>query len=312
MDTGRLLQWLKITVVSGAGGLALVACGSTPTRQLAGDGYDDLYDGKSQVAYGTELPAESPRRAVERGDDALAQGDLDRALFNYIQALEIGGGNAGVLYKIGAIHAARRNTRLAEIAFRWALTTDQDHGGALAGLGVLMLKRKDYTKAREYLERAVAAVPGQWRAHNALGVLSDLGQDFDAALAHYERALASVPGSTMVMNNIGYSRYLAGDWKGAEDYFRRVLVVDPSYELAWRNLGLVQARQGRYAQAVEAFERIESLPEAYNDVGYVSMVAGRLDDAQAFFDQALRLAPSYYETANENTQRVRSLRERQL
>ena len=69
--------------------------------------------------------------------------------------------------------------------------------------------------------------------------------------------------------------------------------------------------QGRYTEAVEAFNKTEDLPQAYNDVGYVSMVAGRLDEAQGFFDEAQRLAPSYYETASENTQRVRSLRGRQ-
>jgi tetratricopeptide (TPR) repeat protein len=287
--------------------LLLAACASTPTQERMGDNYDNLYDGKSQVVYGTEFPAVSPDHAVYRGDEALAKGDLDRALFNYIQALEIGGDSADVLYKIGTIHAARGNSRLAEIAFRWALRMDRDHGGALSGLGILMLKRKDYAQAREFLEQAVTA-PAAWRAHNALGVLNDLEQDFDAARSHYEQAVAAAPDNIVVMNNLGYSRYLAGDWKVAEGYFRRILVIDPSYELAWRNLGLVQARQGRYTEAVEAFHKTEDLPEAYNDVGYVSMVAGELDEAQAFFDEALRLAPSYYETASENTQRVRSLR----
>jgi hypothetical protein len=38
------------------------------------------------------------------------------------------------------------------------------------------------------------------------------------------------------------------------------------------------------------------------------MVAGRLDEAQSFFDEAQRLSPEYYPTASDNARRVRALK----
>ena len=70
------------------------------------------------------------------------------------------------------------------------------------------------------------------------------------------------------------------------------------------------AAQGRYDEALAAFAKVQDLPQAYNDVGYVAMVAGRLDDAQSLFEEAQRLSPEYYPTATDNARRVRTLKKK--
>jgi hypothetical protein len=52
---------------------------------------------------------------------------------------------------------------------------------------------------------------------------------------------------------------------------------------------------------------VQDLPKAYNDVGYVAMLGGRLDDAETFFEEAMRLSPRYYELAGMNAQRLRMM-----
>jgi Flp pilus assembly protein TadD len=285
--------------------MALVGCSSSPTKKTTGLGiFSSLYEGKSQVAFGTELPATSAAEAIQRGDIAVTAGDLDKGLFHYIQALELDEGNAGALYKIGLIHSMRDNQRLAEMAFRWALKTDPRNGGALTGLGVLLLKKRDYPEAKKHLEQAVSIDTRLATAHNALGVIADLDRDYAGAQHHYQQALAGSPGSASLLNNLGYSRYLSGNRDGAIASFREALLIDPNYERAWRNLALVYARQGRYTDAVDALGKIQDLPKAYNDVGYVAMVGGKLDDAQGFFEEAKRLSPDFYTLADTNERRV--------
>jgi Flp pilus assembly protein TadD len=114
--------------------------------------------------------------------------------------------------------------------------------------------------------------------------------------------------SPTLHNNLGYSHYLAGNNQAAITEFREALALDPNYARAWRNLGLVYSRQGKYEKALAAFRKVQDLPQAYNDVGYIAMVAGRLDDAQSFFDEAQRLSPEYYPTASDNARRVRALK----
>lgn len=286
----------------------LAGCAQLPGKASVNDDYAALLGGRSDLPYATEFPVGSAAEATAKGDAALAGGDIDRALFEYIRALRKEGSNAEVLYKIGSIHAARNNTELAELAYRKALASDPRHAGALAGLGLLLTRQREYAEAERNLNAALRVNPRLARAHNGLGVLADINRDYPRAQRHYQEALAIAPRSPVLHNNLGYSRYLGKDDAGAITEFKQALELSPSYALAWRNLGLVYTKQRRYAEALDAFGKVQDTPKAYNDVGYVAMLAGRLDDAESFFDQAARLSPEYYSLAEENAKRVQALK----
>ncbi|MBK1719249.1 tetratricopeptide repeat protein [Thiocystis violacea] len=287
--------------------VTLTGCASNqskPEIKPSAGPYNALYEGKSEVAFGTELPASSAAEAIQRGDIAVTSGDLDKGLFHYIRALELDDGNAEALYKIGLIHAGRGNQRLAEMAFRWSLKKDPRKVGSLSGLGILLLKQRNYAEAKQHLELAVSIDNRLASPHNALGVIADLERDYPSAQRHYEQALATNPRSPSVLNNLGYSRYLSGKWKEAAAAFRDALLIDPNHELAWRNLALVYARQKRYSEAIDALAKVQDRPKAYNDVGYIAMVEGKLDTARGYFEEAKRLSPEFYALADTNERRV--------
>ena len=291
--------------------LGLSGCGSTapkPEQNPSSGAYDSLYSGKSDIAFATRMPIVSVGEAVAAGDAAFREGDTDKALFEYTLALKKGGDDADVLYKIGLIHAARDNTQLAELAFRWALKDQSDHAGALTGLGILLTNKRQYRQAEKTLQKAVGLNPRMPRAYNALGVLADMGRDYPQAQAYYQKALAVAPSSPGILNNLGFSRYLDGKPDAAIAAFESALKIKPDYRRAWRNLALVYAREEKYRQAVDALAKVEDLHKAYNDVGYVAMVGGRLSEAESFFDEAMRLSPRYYQLADANLQRVNSMR----
>jgi Flp pilus assembly protein TadD len=285
--------------------LVLPGCKTLEPKVATGLGsHSALYDGKSELAYNTQFPVTSVPEALQRGDLAVASGDFDKGLFEYIRALDLDEGNPLALARIGHIHYQRGNHQLAELAFRWSLQKDPRNPETLAGLGILLLKKRDYPAARQTLEQAVRIEPRLSSAHNALGVIADLEKDYARAQDHYQQALVSAPGTASLLNNLGYSRYLSGDYKGAIAALRDSLLADPNYQLAWRNLGLVYARQGRYTEAVEAFSKVQDLPKAYNDVGYLAMVGGKLDDAKGFFEEAKRQSAEFYSLADTNQRRV--------
>ncbi|WP_295438850.1 tetratricopeptide repeat protein [uncultured Thiodictyon sp.] len=283
----------------------LVGCTTPAAKVTTGLGqHNALYDGKSAVAFSTQLPVTSATEAIQRGDLAVSSGDMDKGLFEYVRALDLEEGNPQALAKIGQIHFIRGNQRLAEIAFRWSLQKDPRNQGALTGLGILLLKRRDYAQAKQHLEQAVRIDDRLWHAHNALGIIADLEHDYANAQHHYGQALAGAPGSASLLNNLGYSRYLAGNAKGAIAAFREALLADPNYPLAWRNLALVYTREGRYTDAVDALAKVQDLPKAYNDVGYLAMIGGKLDNAEGLFDEAKRLSADFYTLADTNQRRV--------
>ncbi len=314
--------------------IAAVLAGCQSMGPEPGEGRS-IYSGNHSVLYRARQQAGSLEQALQLADMAYRAGDLDQALFQYLRALELEPERFEALVWVGRIHRERGNIQLAEMAFDEVLRKAPDDLDALAEMGMLQLARREQERARELLERAVlldqqrlAGVPlnalpavaalkvdrqSPLRLYNALGILADLNNDFPLAERYYRLALQIEPRSLLVQNSLGYSYYMAGHWQEAERVFRRALDRDGGYAPLWRNYGLLMARTQRYEAALSAFEQIGSRAQASNDVGYICLVEGKLDEAEQFFRSAMEQSPSHYATAWDNLERVRQLRKvRQL
>lgn len=252
-----------------------------------------------------QLPVD---QIIAEGDAAARQGDYRRALFLYMQAVDAEP-TAPHWLRVGLANVKLGNQSLAWSAYSQAIEADADYAPAHEEIGLLYLAMKQPAPGRHHLERATEIDPQRWRSHNALGVLFDADLDHQRAIGHYEQALASNPDSAEILNNLAYSHFLAGRFDEARAFLQRALLIDPKYESAIANLGLLHARQGHYREAVATLERIMEAPAAHNDVGYLALRQGDLDMAEWLLMEAIRLAPRYYQTANENLERVRWARD---
>ena len=295
--------------------LLTAGCASTPDKEDAPDAsktqaFSDLYDGKSTVTYATEFPVASAEEARQRGDLALRRGTWILPCTSTSRPWSCKRMATMWARLPGSVPfmPVAATWGLAEIAYRRSLVIDPDNAAALTGLGLILLKKRDNATAGELLNHSVEVVSRQWRAHNALGIIADLESEHPRAIAHYQAALNIQPTSPLLLNNLGYSYYLSEDWPAALAMFRRALDEDPNYKLAWQNLGLLYAREEQYTAAVDAFSHAMELSQAYNDVGYLSMLDGHYELSEAFLEEAIKLSPSYYKTANQNMVRVRMLK----
>ncbi|MEH6824765.1 MAG: tetratricopeptide repeat protein [Motiliproteus sp.] len=284
--------------------ILLTGCNTLPAESEKHAEYSSLGDPQAALSYSTAFPIASAQEAVLRGDAAVTKGDLDRALFEYIRALEKEGADPEILYKVGRVHLARGDTRRAEVAFFLVLKEMPDHAGGLTEVGIIRMRHRDHQSAKSFLSRALQITPDSSRIFNALGVLEDMQKKHPQAQNNYASAIALDGRIPLYLNNLGYSHYQMGDLINAENAFVDALRLDPGYERAWRNLALVYAKSRRYSEALQAFGKTEQEHQAYNDVGYVAMVTGRYADAQRFFEEAIRLSPMYYELAESNARRL--------
>jgi len=243
-----------------------------------------------------------------RAADARAKGNVDVALRLYVEAADRDPKDAESMYQIGTIYEERKDAAHAARAYTRAVQIDSEHAGALTKLGLIYFDNRQFDEAVPMLERALAVEPAQWRVHNALGLIADARADHEGAIGHFDEALALNPGSAALLNNRGYSHYLVGALDVAETNYRAALALDSSYGRAWQNLGLVYARQGQYDKALATLERAVSGYVAANDVGYIAMLRGDYATAERLFDEAMRLSPRHYVTANENAIELRRRR----
>jgi len=308
--------------------VVLSACKSMDVEQASGS--RAIYNGNNSVLYEAQREIDSPDEAMGMAALAYQAGDLDQSLFQYLRALELDPKRYQALVWVGRIHRERGNLQLAELAFSEVLASAPNNIDALTELGLLNLGDRNQLKAEELLFKAVTLDQQRQangklgktpeaaglkvdsrspvKAYNGLGVLADLSKNYPQAEAYYRLALQIEPRSALVQNSLGYSYYLAGRWEEATRAYQQGITYDSSNKALWRNYGLLLARQGRYEEALSAFEQIESRAEASNDVGYVCLIEGRLDQAEQFLRSAIEQSPSYYNTAWDNLNRVQQIR----
>lgn len=295
-------------------GCAMLSGRGGDTASGKSSAFGKLYTGDTRLARAAGDEHKTAAQAIADGDRALALGDFDQALYEYVQALETNGGDAATLNKIAAIQNHLGHAPLAARAYALSLHFKPGNPEALEGIGLLLLRERQYDSARTELEAALKADPKRWRSLNGLGMLDDLAGDHAAAAGRFRKALA-IPGadtagheSAQLWNNLGYSLYMSGDLQGALQNFYTAIDKDPAFKRAWENIGLVYTRMGDYDRALDAYQRVMDKPEAYNNVGYVCMINDRYDLAEHYFRQAIDLSPTYYVKAHDNLERLNTLR----
>lgn len=247
----------------------------------------------------------SVAQSLASGDEAARRGDFERALVYYMQALNVEQ-TAEIWFRIGAASSRLENSQRARDAFLRVVELEPTWTEALEGVGLESLELGDTASARDYLNRTLQADSRRWRAHNALGILDDEAGNHEAAIAHYTAALEINPESPHVLNNLGYSRYLLKDLDQAARDLYAATQLDPKHDRAWANLALVYAHKGWYADAVQTLAKVAEESAAYNDIGYVAYQRGDLEAAAELLEEAVRLSPVYFETANRNLGAVRA------
>jgi Flp pilus assembly protein TadD len=154
----------------------------------------------------------------------------------------------------------------------------------IAGRASLELGLDD---ARGYLDRAVAAEPGDAALWRELGAdFAFLGRIEDARKA-FHRAVELVPEDPGALLDVGLASLAAGRTGDAVAYLKQAARLDPESDAALRGLLEIHRRDGRLGEALTAALRIEERsaadPIAALDVAELCLALERFDEAAAAF-----------------------------
>ncbi|RTR38866.1 tetratricopeptide repeat protein [Shewanella canadensis] len=309
----------------------LVACTATKTDEellnleMTPPTRQDLYDGTSMGSVTAANPPRDEADALVRAKKEEGKGNLDQALYLYVQALDFKADNALTLYNIARIHSIKGNIQLAYLTYNESLTIDPELMMSHAGLGLINMDKRQHEQAKIHLEKAVSLdqtrltttgieapeeglylldLQSPIRIYNALAILYDLENRHEEARHYYSLALRKEPHSALIITNLGYSHYLGGNIALAEKYLKQAIKEDPSFERGWTNLGLVYVRKGLYSRALSTFEHTMEPADALNDLGYFLMLEGEFEQAVELFQRAIDSSPSYFEQAQKNLRRA--------
>ncbi len=115
----------------------------------------------------------------------------------------------------------------------------------------------------------------------------------DVSIKWLEVAVRIDPELTNAWVNLGVARRRFGDLDGAEEAYRKALDIDPRTFSAYQNLASLLRLQRRHKEAL-AFEQLLATspsrnPYTYLTLGDISLMGGRLDEAEKLYRRAIRL-----------------------
>jgi Flp pilus assembly protein TadD len=209
----------------------------------------------------------------------------------------------------GELCLARGQFSGATEEFRKALSAPGLKARALQGQGLALSLEGKTEDAIAPLEAAVAQDPKLWRAWNALGAAYDVKRQWTRARDAYDQAIAASDGAAAAYNNRGYSLLLQGKTDAAVADFVAALGRKPDLAEARTNLRLALAMKGDYARAVSGGTP-EDGAAALNNAGFAALMRGDYAHAEEILNRAMKAKSEYYSRAAANLELARQLKER--
>jgi Flp pilus assembly protein TadD len=220
------------------------------------------------------------------GDQLRAKGETARALWAYLQALELEPDSLEPRTRIGLLHLEDDPDRSAAV-FSMVLEEDPDSVAAQFGLGLAFIAQGDAAAAQGALQRADELLPNTPTILAARGSLEEKLGNRKAGLILLHKAHDLDPTDRDILNNLGVALMLDDRLEESTKIFERATLLYPDDMVLQNNLGLTYGLREKYERALHAFSKDGDERSAHNNLGYVYFLNGRLDDALEEYEAAL-------------------------
>ncbi len=163
----------------------------------------------------------------------------------------------------------------------------------LAQAATQAMARGDAAEAQRLASLLLQQRPADANAHQVLGLLALRAGDAATAREHLEQADAAVPGQAAIINALAGATRATGDVARARALFR--CAGELGLADAWRNLGNLDQGANDYAAAIVAYENAARLQpndaRAHAGLAHAFEQRHDVDRAKASAERALSLAP---------------------
>ena len=149
-------------------------------------------------------------------------------------------------------------------------------------------------KQKEYLEKLVAAYPGDERAHFNLGGFHFGQQEIDQAVEHYKKATELAPNYSPAYNILGYSYRQQGDYASAEQAFKKYIELIPNDPNPYDSYAELLLKMGKFDDSIAQYRKALSVDSHFApshvgisaDLTYMGKAGEAEAELQKMADQA--------------------------
>ncbi len=197
--------------------------------------------------------------------------------------------NSQILQLAIKYHRANRLNQ-AQQSYLQVLKEQPKNPEALYGLGMLVQQIGQPQLAEKLLSDAVSVQPELLKAWFSLGNLRQAQGQFPEAESAYQQAIALQPGVAPLYNNLGYTLQEQGKLDEAIASYQKALELEPNCSEADVNWGNALHAQGKLSP-----DKQLHYGQLNHKLGLVREQAGDLQNAIAYYRQAINLQPDFAE-----------------
>jgi len=167
---------------------------------------------------------------------------------------------------------------------------------AYYNLGVAYYESREYEKAIDSYQKAIALKPDYYEAYDNLGLIYNSLNKIDEAIALFKKSLIINPKNENAYINLSVSLKLKGDFTGSIDASQKAIEINPQSTEAYINLGKTYMTIKNFDEATKNFRKAIDLNpnsfEGWASLGNLYFTTMNYDKAIENYQEALKINPA--------------------
>jgi tetratricopeptide (TPR) repeat protein len=252
-----------------------------------------------------QLNNQLPSVRVTMGLIYTGQGQYERALAEFQQALNLDPDNNDALRGLASAYEGAGNIKQAEETYLRAIDLKRGYWGGYDRLARFYYSQRRYEDAASYYSRVIELTPDSARAYSSRGAMYIALERWAEAKEDLERSIEKQP-IPAAYSNLGSLYFYEGRYSDAAEVYAKAVELSAKDYRLWGNLASARfwtSEEDRKSEARTAFEQAALLAEEAlkvnpNDVTVLTNLAqyqaflSRRDKALPLLNRALDLTPA--------------------
>ena len=229
------------------------------------------------------------KKYLESAQHYFESGKLDQAVVQFRNSLEIDANFAEAHYGLGLIYLRKQNWPRAVQELNRAIDLQPENYAARVELAKLLIAGGSFEQAKEQVDWVLRTRPNDGKSHEAAADLLAAQSSFPAALQEAEKAVSLSPNDAGSYTKLGLMQLRNGQAEVAETSFRKAIDLDPKAtgpRLMLANYYQVRSRFPEAEQQLrDAIHANPQDPEPTAALARLYLAEGRTNDAEALLIQ---------------------------
>jgi len=222
---------------------------------------DDALSADQKASPKRELDVSAITKAnalAKRGDLMYQKNDLQGAIKNYKEALELWPYLGDVWASLGEVFIETKEFDNAQIALKRAAHSKPNDAKVLSDLGLTYLHQREINIAKEVFEAAQLIDPNYKKTHFYLGLCFITVKDYEQANEEIQEYLKHNPNDAVALKEMAYISTKQNLFGKALQYIKRALAETPDNGALYYDAAGISAFMGRIQDSIRYLEKGEA------------------------------------------------------